>query len=147
MLLQFLLEKLLFFLSFPSFPSQTQPGCFYSRAWTPEPWAGISPGSLGWALGNFPCPDPPEHSQERLHGQGSRIKWFLCFNSIFLNVLGNSWAGVEPFSTPEVYSACYFSAFLLPQMRLFDLQFKTCLGRKITVYKWKILLLLLWGSL
>lgn len=47
MLLQFLLEKLLFFLSFPSFPSQTQPGCFYSRAWTPEQesplgaWAGL----------------------------------------------------------------------------------------------------------
>lgn len=39
----------------------------------------------------------------------SRIKWFVCFNSDFLRVLRNHWAGVEPLSSAEVYNSCYFS--------------------------------------
>lgn len=99
----------------------------------PEPSGGISPsGALGWALeplgnplpspcgslGSWSCSEPSvtdsdtdtlSSSQERLSAQVSRIKWFVCFNSDFLKVLRNHWAGVEPLSSPEVYNSCYFS--------------------------------------
>lgn len=120
--LWFLLEKLLFFLFFLPFLTQIKNlGVLLQRPWAlwrnfPLWSPGLGSGTPGKSSVNPWAPDPApalsltlSSSQERLRAQVSRIKWFVCFNSDFLRVLRNHWAGVEPLSSAEVYNSCYFS--------------------------------------